>query len=167
MAVDNHIRRGHPITFGLLIFFSLIELIIAAWLVAKFNTHHNPLSSAVSTRTRFLLFTSIWTVVGSALLLILFMHSATGSVMTSVASHLVFLTFTWIFWTAGAASITSALGGGLNCSRHFVYCGQLNSLEAFAWIVWILTTFAFAVVIFRGISAAKRGDGYKGQLVTA
>jgi len=25
------------------------------------------------------------------------------------------LVFTWIFWTAGAASITSALGGGLNC----------------------------------------------------
>lgn len=25
------------------------------------------------------------------------------------------LTLTWIFWTAGAAAITAALGGGLDC----------------------------------------------------
>lgn len=29
----------------------------------------------------------------------------------------------------------------------------------------ILVTLAFAVVIFRGFAAAKRGDGYRGQLV--
>ena len=61
---------------------------------------------------------------------------------------------TWVFWLAGAAAITDTLGGGLNCgcvvfaifphvrrsnrdmtSRDAVtYCGQLNALEAFAWV---------------------------------
>lgn len=49
------------------------------------------------------------------------------------------LSLTWIFWTAGAASITAALGGGLNCSKikeDIVYCNQLNALEGFAWLSW-------------------------------
>ena len=70
------------------------------------------------------------------------------------------LLLTWIFWTAGAIAITVELGGGLNCSyvfhsmssplsqtnpypllpsrtqSVFIYCGQLNALEGFAWIIW-------------------------------
>jgi hypothetical protein len=76
------------------------------------------------------------------------------------------------------------LGGGLNCSNQneFSYCGQLNALEAFAWIEWfviffvsipiingaidrILATLALVVVLIRGISASRRGDGYRGSLV--
>lgn len=48
--------------------------------------------------------------------MLLFFQSADGSVLTSIASHAGFLLLTWIFWTAGAASITAALGGGHNCS---------------------------------------------------
>ncbi len=52
------------------------------------------------------------------------------------------LFLTWIFWTAGVASITTALGGGINCTttpRRIVYCDQLNAAEAFAWIEWYAT----------------------------
>jgi hypothetical protein len=58
--------------------------------------------------------------------------------MTSVMSHIIFLLLTWIIWTAGAAAVTQMLGGGLNCSgvSGWAYCGQLNALEAFAWILW-------------------------------
>ena len=65
------------------------------------------------------------------------------------------LFLSWVFWLSGAAAITESLGGGLNCkyvasacilyllalysrprSLGFIYCSQLNALEAFAWIEW-------------------------------
>ncbi|KAF5385107.1 hypothetical protein D9615_000958 [Tricholomella constricta] len=167
MAVDDHIRRGHPILFGLLLVFSIIEMSISAWLTSRFNAHHNYRNTSERDRVRYALFASIWTIIGSSLFLILFIHSATGSIMTSVAAHLIFLILTWIIWIAAAASISAMVGGGLNCPTQtiFVYCGQLNALQAFAWIIWILVTFMLIVVIFRGISAARRGDGYRGGLV--
>ncbi|KAI0756153.1 hypothetical protein C8Q80DRAFT_1091589 [Daedaleopsis nitida] len=162
---DRHVRRGHPIIFGFIILFSIIELADSAWLVSRYNLFHNFPSFAVRDRARFLLFTSCWTIFFSLFYLALFLHSPTGGFMTSVASHAIFLVLTWILWTAGAAAITAALGGGLNCSDAHQYCGQLNALEAFAWIVWIFVTFALIVVLFRGISASRRGDGYRGSLV--
>ncbi|KIJ66548.1 hypothetical protein HYDPIDRAFT_86654 [Hydnomerulius pinastri MD-312] len=165
MAFDNHMRRGHPIVFGLIIFFSIIELAISAYLTARFNQHHNYFNVAERDRTRFLLFTSIWTLALSALYMFFFFSMPSG-VMSSVASHIGFLLLTWIFWTAGAASITAALGGGLNCRTQnvFVYCGQLNALEGFAWVIWILVTFAIIVVAIRGVISARRGDGMRGPL---
>ncbi|KAF7290211.1 hypothetical protein MIND_01334600 [Mycena indigotica] len=168
MAIDHHVRRGHPITFGLMIFFGIIELSLAAWLTSQFNKHHNASSGTERDRVRFTLFASTWTVVFSTLFLILFAHSATGSVLTSVLAHLFYLGLTWLIWTAAAAAVTEMLGGGLNCKTQslFVYCDQLNALEAFAWLEWILVTFAVIVVLVRGISAARRGDGYRGGLVS-
>jgi hypothetical protein len=45
---------------------------------------------------------------------------------------------TWVLWLAAAASMTTALGGSLDCSTetYFLYCGQLNAIEAFAWLMW-------------------------------
>ncbi|KZP29336.1 hypothetical protein FIBSPDRAFT_917439 [Athelia psychrophila] len=167
MGFDNHIRRGHPIVFGLLVFFSIVELAISAWLVTHFNKNHNNVSTTESNDARFLLFTSIWTTIFGLFYMGLFLHSASGSAATSILSHGIFLFFTWLFWTAGAAAITSELGGGLNCNHRgpYVYCGQLNALEGFAWVCWILTTFAIIVVAIRGFSAARRGDGLRGHLV--
>ncbi|RDX50540.1 hypothetical protein OH76DRAFT_1555698 [Lentinus brumalis] len=162
---DKHVRRGHPVVFSLIIFFSIIELAISAWLVSRFNLRHDYLSLAVRDRTRFILFACCWTFFFGVLYFGLFLYRPTGGVFTSVLSHAVFLLLTWIFWTAAAAAITAALGGGLNCSQHFTYCGQLNALEAFAWIIWIFVTFALLVVFFRGISASRRGDGFRGGLI--
>ncbi|KAG1886282.1 hypothetical protein F4604DRAFT_1918008 [Suillus subluteus] len=166
MAFDAHMRRGHPIVFSLIILFSIIELAISAWLTSRFNAHNNYFSLTERDSTRFLLFTSIWTIVLSGAYMFFF-FSLSGHVLSSVASHILFLFLTWVFWTAGAASITSALGGGLNCNTEFVfvYCGQLNALEGFAWVIWILVTFAILVVLIRGISAARRGDGMRGPLI--
>ncbi|QRV83444.1 membrane-associating domain protein [Ceratobasidium sp. AG-Ba] len=167
MGLDTHIRRGHPITFGLLIFFGIIEGSIATWLTTKFNRHHNYMDLSVRDRTRLLTFTSWWTVLFCAILLFLFMRTPSGAV-ASVLVHLVFLGITWILWTAGAASITAALGGGINCSRverEVTYCNQLNALEGFAWVEWILCTFAIFVVIVCAIRSMRRGDGARGSLV--
>ncbi|KAN0100114.1 hypothetical protein V8E55_000098 [Tylopilus felleus] len=165
MAFEDWIRKGHPIIFGSLIVFSIIELSISAFLVAQFNRHHNYFSTAERDRTAFLLFASIWTIVLSALYMVFF-FAIPDNVLNSVGSHICFLLLTWIFWTAGAASITATLGGGLNCVNQnvFVYCGQLNALEGFAWLIWIIVTFTITIVAIRGVIAARRGDGLKGPL---
>lgn len=167
--MDHHVRRGHPIVFGVIICIALIELSISAWLTSKFDSHKNQRNATERDRTHFILFVSCWTVFVSLFYLALFQHSAsTGSVLTSVASHAIFLTLAWIGWVAGAAAVTQMLGGGLNCSRQdtFVYCNQLNAMMGFAWVLAILVTFALVVVLVRGIASARRGDGYRGQLVT-
>lgn len=70
----------------------------------------------------------------------------------------------------------------LSTQSVFVYCGQLNALEGFAWVIWyvssmslhcflvyilarILVTFAILVVLIRGIFASRRGDGMRGPLI--
>lgn len=106
MALDNHVRRGHPckslvvifhltltiqkVGFGLLLFFSVIDACIATWLSVKFNQHHNAFTNAILVRTHFLTFTAWWTVLIGGFYLALFLHSASsGSVATSVLSHVV------------------------------------------------------------------------------
>jgi len=167
MAFDNHLRRGHPIVLSLLILFGIIELAISAWLTSRFNRFHDNNGSSEKTRVQYTLFASVWTVVTALFFGLMFFQSPSGA-LTSILVHIVWLVLTWIIWTAAAAAITQMLGGGLNCNdvTGFNYCGQLNALEAFAWILWVITTFALIVVIIRGVIAARRGDGYRGALVS-
>ncbi|TCD67884.1 hypothetical protein EIP91_011818 [Steccherinum ochraceum] len=163
---DVHIRRGQPITMGLLVFFSIIELSISAWLTARFNQHHNFPSSSVRDKTRFILFCSAWTILGAGIYMTLFLLSAGTSALTSVGSHALFLFMTWVFWLSAAASITAAYSGGLSCKgNHPPYCGQQNAQEGFAWILWVLSTFALLMIILRGVAATRRGDGLRGGLI--
>jgi len=53
-----------------------------------FDRHHNQISGAVNDRTRYLLFTSIWTVAGSSVLILLFSLLSNGGIFTNVAVHL-------------------------------------------------------------------------------
>ncbi|KAI0029451.1 hypothetical protein K488DRAFT_56328 [Vararia minispora EC-137] len=168
MALDDHVRRFHPVTLGLLTLFSIVELCITAWLQAHYNAHHNYPNLSTRDRTTFLLFASSWTIFFSLAFITLFMHSAsTGSVLTSVASHFVIFFMTWVFWTAGAASITSALGGGIDCSNAGIpYCDQLMAEMAFAWICWAFVTIFLIAILGLGIRTIRRGSGYRGQLVS-
>ena len=47
---------------------------------------------------------------------------------------------TWVFWLAAAAALTQSLGGALDChtQTEFVYCGHLNALSGFAWLIWFV-----------------------------
>ncbi|KAJ7587433.1 hypothetical protein C8J56DRAFT_941894 [Mycena floridula] len=166
MAVDSgkHIQRGHPVTFGLLLLFGIFELGLTSWLTARFASHHDAASSTETTRVHFVLFCSGWTLLGSLIYGLLFWHGSSGT-LVGIASHLGFLVPTWILWTAAAAAVTEMLGGGLNCkTQHdFNYCSQLNAMEAFAWIEWVLISFALVVVLIRGVT--RRGEGWRGSLV--
>ncbi|KZO89542.1 hypothetical protein CALVIDRAFT_47877 [Calocera viscosa TUFC12733] len=168
---DRHVRRGHPIVFGLIIFFGIIEGSISTWLISRYNHSGGYPTTAFRDRTGLTAFTSWWTVLFGIIYLVLFLHSAsTGSMLTSVTSHGIWLFITWILWTACAASITAMLGGGVNCANldyALPYCNQLVAQEAFAWIEFILFTFALIMVVVSGRRAVLRGDGWGGQLIYA
>ncbi|EJU00151.1 hypothetical protein DACRYDRAFT_23615 [Dacryopinax primogenitus] len=170
-AYDRHVRRGHPIVTGIIIAFAIIEGGISTWLIVQYNRHGGYLSNAIRDRTGLTVFTSWWTVFFGLIYMVLFLHSAaTGSIMTSVASHAAWLFITWVLWTACAASITAGLGGGVNCSNigyYLPYCNHLVAMEAFAWIEFILVTFALIIVFVSARRAVLRGDGWHGQLIYA
>ncbi|ORY31397.1 hypothetical protein BCR39DRAFT_571331 [Naematelia encephala] len=162
---ESHVKRGHPIFFGLLCFFAIIEGCITAWLVAKFNDSNDYPSHSVRDRLRFLVFTSWWTVFFT-IFYIVFFFTASASIVASIASHAVWMFITWVFWLAAIASYTSALGGGQRCSHSdLTYCSQLVAAEAFGWIEWILLTIAFIFVILLGVGAIRRGDRLSAGLV--
>jgi hypothetical protein len=122
-----------------------------------------------------------------------------GSWITGVASHFVLYVYcsenrcisliccfslfvTWVFWLAAAAALTQTFGGALDChtNTEFVYCGHLDALAGFAWLIWfvffffslhclrrreltivyrVLLTLMFLFVIIQGIMRMKRGEG--------
>ncbi|GJN89879.1 hypothetical protein Rhopal_002868-T1 [Rhodotorula paludigena] len=154
--LDAHIqKRGHITTFSILAVSSLIT-----W----FNDGGYP-SGAIRDRTRFLLFTGLWTFVFTFVYIFGFLKAST-SFLFSIASHAVWLFVTWVFWLAGAAAITASLDGGLSCGDWpFANCNQLNALEAFAWISWIIITIMLAFVLFAGARSARSGSGFGGPMV--
>ncbi|GAA5870234.1 hypothetical protein JCM8547_006922 [Rhodosporidiobolus lusitaniae] len=86
---------------------------------------------------------------------------ATTSFAFSIASHAVWIFITWVFWLAGAASITAALGS----HWHRGHGDTLYALEAFAWINWIIITLMLIGVIMAGLRSARSGNGFGGALV--
>ncbi|KAF8520432.1 hypothetical protein BU17DRAFT_46650, partial [Hysterangium stoloniferum] len=156
----------HTVLFGFLILFAIVEGCISSWLAARYSSVPSRAWSALRQRTYFLVFVSWWTVLGATIYMLLFLHSPNnGSVMTSVASHGIFLSLTWILWLSGAIAITVTLGGGHNCSSTHLKACWLLDFHCFAWACWIITTILLLVVIWRGISRLRRGDGAGGQLV--
>jgi Membrane-associating domain len=138
MTFDSHIRRGHPIICSLLALFGIVELAISAWLTARFNRFQDYSDISERDRVRFTLFASTWTVSTSIFLGLMFTLHSASSALTNTLVHIIWLFLTWVIWTAAAAAVTEMLGGGLNCNdvTGFNYCGQLNALEAFAWLEW-------------------------------
>lgn len=160
----SHIRRGHPVLFGILAFFALIEGCITSWLVSRYNAHDTYPNDSYRDRLKFLVFVSWWTFVFTIGYVVAFM-TASSSFIASIASHLAWLTLTWIFWLAGVAAYTAALGGGQRCSiSTLTYCSQLVAAEAFGWIELITLTVAFVAILFIGGSALRRGDRLSGEI---
>lgn len=58
-----------------------------------------------------------------------------GGVVTSIAGHGIWIFLTWLFFLAGSAAVTDAMGGGQSCGDSLLrYCNSLNALIAFGWI---------------------------------
>jgi len=164
MAYDSLLRRGYFIFFGAIVVIAIIELAISAWLTGRYGTRHNFLSTTERDRVHFLLFCSIWTTVLSPIFPVLLAQES-AELVTGIAAHVIFLFLSWVFWLAGAAAITDSLRGGLDCSRGFIYCSQLNALEAFAWLEWVVLTAGFIYILVIAVRAKQRGEGYNGPIL--
>ncbi|KAH9043655.1 hypothetical protein EDB85DRAFT_706203 [Lactarius pseudohatsudake] len=181
MSYSSYLKPGYFFFFAVILVIAIIELSISAWLTSRYNSRHDFLSTTERDRVRFLLFCSVWTTFLSPIFPVLLFLGGL-EILASVAAHLVFLFVSWMFWLSGAAAITQSLGGGLDCeyvtsaevpplltylarSHHLVYCGQLNALEAFAWIEWVFLTLGFVFVIVVAVRAGQRGQGYRGPVV--
>ncbi|KAI9456169.1 hypothetical protein F5148DRAFT_984529, partial [Russula earlei] len=105
-------------------------LAISIWLTKHYHENHNYLSTTEHDRVKFLAFCSIWTTLILPICPVA-MTSESGAVIGAI-----FWFLSWVFWLSGAVAITHSLGGRLNCSLGYVYCGQLNALEAVAWVEW-------------------------------
>jgi len=163
MALGDIIYRAHPIYLGLTVLFAFIEMILTAILVHSYNNTGYP-SDGYKGATRFLLFTSLWTLlfggayIGSFLL-------ATSSIISSIASHGAFAFLTWLFWLAGAAALTNYTSGSLTCHvSHIAHCYQLNAAVGFAWSEFILFTLFFVFILFMGLRSSRNGNGFTGPL---
>jgi len=161
-----HIRRGHPIAFGILIVTSLISAIIASALTHDYRQNDaaaNLTSQGLKDKVHFSVFTGWWSFLFSAIYLGTFI-AGVGGIFTSIASHLVFLFLTWIFWVAAAGSLSAEIGGG-NCSGSDIfYCNSVRALMAFDWINFIITTLLLAVVLAIAFTSYRGGRGLKGEM---
>jgi len=166
MAYETSIRRGYFVFFAVIIVLAIIELSIAAWLTARYASHHNYLSIAERDRVHFLLFCSIWTTLLSPVFPTLLLLGSL-EILLSFAAHVIFLSLSWVLWLSGAAAITDSLRGGLDCNLPFVYCSQLNALEAFAWIEWVVLTVGFTFILVVTVRALQRGEGWFGLPVSS
>jgi len=163
---DGHVRRGHPTLLTLILLCALVEAIVTTWLVHEQNKHHNYVSTAAKHRTRYLVFVSWWTVVLTSLYLITYLVRAAITSVSTIGSHMTFLFITWVLWTAGAASITAAFGGGVKC-HSFIgvsYCREQDVMIAFAWAVWGLLTLDLFLTFLRAGSALGRGGNFRGPM---
>ncbi|SCZ99093.1 BZ3500_MvSof-1268-A1-R1_Chr7-1g09390 [Microbotryum saponariae] len=164
MALDSIIKRGHPIVFGLMVFFSFAEMIQTAVLVGSYNRKDDYPSSLLKGSTRFLLFTSLWTLFFGIAYIVGVVRSS-SSFLFSIASHGAWLALTWLFWLAGSAAVTDGFRKLGDCgARRLGHCGQLQSAEAFGWINWILSTIALAAIVVVGARSARSGNGFGGAL---
>ncbi|CAO1630673.1 unnamed protein product [Jaminaea pallidilutea] len=167
---SSHIRRGHPISFGILIFTSLVVGIISAVITHDYNSNYyqgenNLHSQSLVSKVHFLVFTSWWTFVFSIVYTALFL-TGIGGVVTSIAGHGIWLFLTWLFWLAGSAALSDQLSGSCSDKGYF-YCNSLRAAEAFGWISWIILTFMLAVVAAIGGGAFRGGRGLKDGLSEA
>ncbi|GAA99821.1 uncharacterized protein L969DRAFT_91762 [Mixia osmundae IAM 14324] len=148
MGAEDHVKRGHPIYFGVIIFFTFVELVQTGVLVGSYNRNNDYPSSLIEGSTRFLLFTALWSILFSIAYLVGFIIM-TASPIFGALSHAAFLFLTWLFWLAGSAALTNGIGGSISCgTANIAHCHQLQSAVAFGWINFLLFTGAFVLSIF-------------------
>ncbi|KAK0563292.1 hypothetical protein OC861_004885 [Tilletia horrida] len=155
---SDHVRRGHPIAFILLAFWSFIVAVIASALTSSYKSHPENGDGTIKDRVHLMVFNGWWTFVFSLVYLALFLRGI-GGVVTSIAGHGIWMIFTFILFLAGSASLADWLPGG-SCNG-LPYCNSLKALEAFGWIATIQLAIMIAVIGVIGGGAFRGGRGLK------
>lgn len=118
---------------GTILVFSIIELGLSAWAVSVTDRTYYYYRQNTPGEYGFLLFASLWTLIGVAVLTVLeFMGGRKGGVSHRFSwlgwATLVYNAVTWVFWLAGFSALAAFYGGNPR--------GAAGALLAFAVMLW-------------------------------
>ncbi|CAE6409448.1 unnamed protein product, partial [Rhizoctonia solani] len=95
-------------------------------------------------RVRLVCFTSWWTMTGLvAVIPIKIVWTRSEPSRGALGGVIAAFVLTWIFWTAGAGSLTSLIWArkGPDCIiTNFPYCKYTQGVLGLAWLIWIMVT---------------------------
>ncbi|PLW08822.1 hypothetical protein PCANC_00568 [Puccinia coronata f. sp. avenae] len=147
----------HLAIFSLIIIGCIAEIVTSGILVGDYNKILDlDIYSSLVTRTKYLLFCGLWTVLFSTIYMV-GLSLAPGHLLFSVASHLVWLGVTIVLFVSGAAALTTEIKG-----QHFPHQERLEILQGFAWADSILLGLAMLLILAIGIG---RRNGLSGNLL--
>ncbi|KAH7101787.1 hypothetical protein BKA62DRAFT_702287 [Auriculariales sp. MPI-PUGE-AT-0066] len=134
-----------------MLLFAIVEVALSTHLVSSYNSRPDEAQArSVHIRVRFITFASWWTVLLGTVLPMLGWFLTDKYMWLFLYGNLMFLTLTWIWWSAAAAAITASLNGGHNCSAlpyNLPHCDTLNAVMAFSWIILLIVTIGLVVAI--------------------
>lgn len=141
--------KYHPALFAALLVFSIIELGLTAYLIRR-----GGLFRLFRSATIFLLFTSVWSTLGSLLFLI-FISSNARHMGASKGAAVGWLTITAILWGIASGLYTRSRPG----------FGDRRSIaaEAFGWIPFVTTVLTLLATVHRAgrVASSPTGGGYR------
>jgi len=153
LAIER--QRYTTIVSILLIFFSLLDIATATWLVAQYI--HTRVYPNVGGRdgVRLSLFSALWTLVTSTIGLSLFLHPKYFKhPLSAPHTQAVWILLTWCLWVASVATLHRALPVA-HCAGS-AYCTQFRAVFAFGMANTIILTLSMLAVIVLVFLQARR-----------
>ncbi|EHS63026.1 hypothetical protein PGT21_032364 [Puccinia graminis f. sp. tritici] len=150
-------RAAHVAVFSLIIIGCIAEIVTSGILVGNFNNLKDAeLFTSIVTRTKYLLFCGLWTILFSTIYVV-GLATAPGHLLFSVASHLIWLGVTIVLFVSGSAALQTEINAHI-----FPHQQRLEILQGFAWADSILLGVAMLIVLVIGIG---RRNGLSGNLL--
>ncbi|KZP31262.1 hypothetical protein FIBSPDRAFT_1037713 [Athelia psychrophila] len=155
----------HPFLFALMSACALAESVLATYLVDRGNEHHTWPSAQYHHILIFSLFSALWTMIFSAAYVLWIIDGAVH-ILASIASSIIWLLITTIFWGV-AAGLMHVTRSGENCDDWDAIsrCRQSLTVEALGWTEFalcLLTLTATCCWLHTG-KRNPRSSFYEGQ----
>lgn len=161
-ASSVRLQKYAPMVWIFLIFTSIIEVAISAWILGVYRATGAYPSVEAWNGMILSLFSACWTLVFATIYLGLFMHPTLWQhPAVSVGSQAVWALITWCFWVACTAILNGALPlATTGICLGIVHCSQIQALFAFAvieMVTFTLAMFVLAYVMWRVVHEPRNG----------
>jgi len=147
-ASSVYLQRYAPAVYVFLIFSSIVEIAVAAWLLVVFRNSAGYPNAGTRNGICLCLFTGCWTLICSSVYLLLFVHKTLSKhPIISIGAQGIWALVTWSLWVACAATLDGSLPVATSgICVGVVFCGQLQTLFGFAIIEMMTFTFSMLVL---------------------
>ncbi|CAE6448254.1 unnamed protein product [Rhizoctonia solani] len=146
----------------LMVLVDVIEGTITIRLSMVLTEHWDFNQTVLSDRIRFVCFTSWWTMAGLLAVIPIELAWAGAEPSRAVGQIVISVFFlTWIFWTAGAGSISTIIWPreGPDCIiENFPYCKYTQGVLGLAWFMWIMVTVQGVYLICQAYKRYKAAE---------